>query len=315
MTDIYRPLVSIIVITYNSAEFLIECLDSVKNQSYSNIELIISDDCSSDSTLSLSQKWLALNNSRFVSARIIASKTNQGTSININNGFRAAKGEWIKSVAGDDLLLQNCIQDNITFVLKNNLIKVLQSKTHIIDANSKVIGSALELDSYFISRNASAADQHRLLLRKYISNTTTIFINRDVIEKHGYHDESIILMEDYPLWLTLTKSGHKIYFLDRYTTKYRTNLNSVSYDEGDTKIINSIYLYNVLTSQKYVLPELNGIELLIERYRLFIITAIMHSIFNRKNIINNFIWRVLYYPVKLSKKHELGKIYKEIDSL
>ena len=53
------PLVSVVVITYNSAKFVIETLESVKSQTYKNIELIISDDCSTDDTVERCRLWLA----------------------------------------------------------------------------------------------------------------------------------------------------------------------------------------------------------------------------------------------------------------
>ena len=56
-----EPLVSICVITYNSSKTVVETLESIKNQSYSNIELVVSDDCSPDNTVELVQQWLEKN--------------------------------------------------------------------------------------------------------------------------------------------------------------------------------------------------------------------------------------------------------------
>lgn len=55
------PLVTIAVVTYNSSQTILETLESVKEQTYKNIELIISDDCSSDNTTDICQKWLQKN--------------------------------------------------------------------------------------------------------------------------------------------------------------------------------------------------------------------------------------------------------------
>lgn len=64
-------LVSICVLTYNSSEYIIETLDSIKNQNYQNIELIISDDCSFDNTVILCTQWINLNRDRFVRVELI----------------------------------------------------------------------------------------------------------------------------------------------------------------------------------------------------------------------------------------------------
>ena len=153
-----------------------------------------------------------------------------------------------------------------------------------------------------------------ILLRKYVSNTTTLFIKRNTIAKVGYYDQSIRLLEDYPLWFKLTGAGVKIYYLDKFTTKYRTNYNSVSYDLGKHKIINSIYKYNILVSKKYIIPNIKGIERAIEIYRLYITSAFINSAINRDWYLGRTIWFLLYMPCNLSKKRSLSKLYKKIDA-
>ena len=63
----FNPLVSAVIITYNSAKYVIETLDSIKAQTYQNIELIVSDDCSTDETTTLVKEWLEKNGNRFES--------------------------------------------------------------------------------------------------------------------------------------------------------------------------------------------------------------------------------------------------------
>ena len=82
-----EELVSVVVVTYNSALTIVETLESVKNQSYQNIELIITDDASKDNTLKLCKDWLDQNGNRFPLFRIIESEKNTGVAA--RNGFRA----------------------------------------------------------------------------------------------------------------------------------------------------------------------------------------------------------------------------------
>ncbi len=107
------PLVSVVIITYNSSEFIMECLDSIAVQTYDNIELIISDDCSTDNTIALCKTWLSKYQGRFVNTELLEITENTGITKNINRGCKLAKGEWIKPLAGDDLLLPICIEKNI----------------------------------------------------------------------------------------------------------------------------------------------------------------------------------------------------------
>ena len=97
------PLVSVVVMSYNSAATIAETLDSIKAQTYQNLELIVTDDCSPDGkTLEIIQNWLDANGSRFVYADLVTTDKNTGVSGNINRGVAKSHGEWIKSIAGDD---------------------------------------------------------------------------------------------------------------------------------------------------------------------------------------------------------------------
>ena len=119
-----KPIVSIIVITYNSSKYVLETLKSALNQTYNNIELIISDDCSTDNTISICQNWLDENKYRFVDVKIVANKNNNGIPANCNRGINASTGDWIKLVAGDDVLCPNCISDNLFTVASNSNILI-----------------------------------------------------------------------------------------------------------------------------------------------------------------------------------------------
>ena len=122
MINNHSLLVSVVVITYNSEDYILECLESVKAQTYAGIELIISDDCSQDNTLKICKEWVDENKIRFVNIEIIEVKKNTGTTENINRACRLANGVWIKPIAGDDLLLPKCIEYNLKFSYGKKII-------------------------------------------------------------------------------------------------------------------------------------------------------------------------------------------------
>ena len=96
-----QPLVSIVVITYNSSKYVLETLESAKEQSYQNLELIISDDCSFDDTVAICRNWIAKNKERFVRIELLSVDKNTGIPANCNRGVKVAKGEWVKLIAGE----------------------------------------------------------------------------------------------------------------------------------------------------------------------------------------------------------------------
>ena len=93
MKDI--PLVSIIVVTYNSSKYILETLESAKDQTYKNIELIVTDDSSKDNTVELCKEWMQKNSARFVRTEVITVPQNSGIAANCNRGVNAAEGTCI----------------------------------------------------------------------------------------------------------------------------------------------------------------------------------------------------------------------------
>ena len=104
-----QPLVTVIVITYNSAKYVIDTLESIKRQNYDNIQLVISDDCSKDETFKICSDWIKINNSFSGGATICSTNINKGISGNYNNGLRFANGKYVKYIAGDDMLTDDCL--------------------------------------------------------------------------------------------------------------------------------------------------------------------------------------------------------------
>jgi glycosyltransferase involved in cell wall biosynthesis len=226
-----KPLVSIIVVTYNSAKYVIETLESIKSQTYQNIELIVTDDCSVDKTVEVCQEWVQNNTSRFARIEIITSLTNTGIPSNCNRGFFASRGEWLKCIAGDDALSDDCIEINLNHVLKEKEIEVLQTDCDVylenINAECFVRTTHLGL-SRFYSPSISSYQQYYMLLEKNQVAAPAIFIKRDLITKYKGFDEEFKLFEDLPFWLRLTKGGVKIYHYNHKTVKYRIRQTSVT---------------------------------------------------------------------------------------
>ena len=98
------PLVSVVILTYNSANFIIDALESVKKQIYPRVEIVISDDGSTDDTCSLAEEWIAKNSASFEMIKLISSFKNRGTCANYNLGVYNSHGEYIKTLDGDDRL-------------------------------------------------------------------------------------------------------------------------------------------------------------------------------------------------------------------
>ena len=131
------PSVSIAVVTYNSAKTILETLESIKVQTYPNLELIISDDCSTDHTVSLCREWVEKNKERFDRVELITAEKNTGVSANFNRAEAACQGEWVKPIAGDDLLMPNCIEECVNYAEKH-------PDAYAIFGRAKAFGASME---------------------------------------------------------------------------------------------------------------------------------------------------------------------------
>jgi len=105
------PLVTIIVVTYNSSRFVHETLASILTQTYSgHMEVLISDDHSTDDTPDICSQWIEANRQHFSRAEFIQPPKHAGICGNYNFALQHVKGEWIKYIAGDDILTPSCIE-------------------------------------------------------------------------------------------------------------------------------------------------------------------------------------------------------------
>jgi glycosyltransferase involved in cell wall biosynthesis len=254
-----NPLVSVIITTYNSTSFIIDTFESIAGQTWQELELVVTDDCSTDNTVEVSRQWMREKRDRFYRAELLTTVKNKGVSANANRGLRAAKGEWIKFLGADDTLKTNCIADNMEFVASDPGIKVLFSQVEVykdnFNANNllKTIPGVISPSGSILSTGISAESQYKmLLLSDRIHFTPSLFIHRDTLLSVGGFDERFPLLEDYPLWLNLTKAGHRLCFMDKVTVNYRRHSAAINNTNIDylikpnyfrTEKFRSIYTY------------------------------------------------------------------------
>lgn len=229
MSTTSPPLVSIVIITYNSSKYVLETLESAKAQTYQNIELIITDDCSTDNTVELCKEWIIKNGSRFVRSEVITIPKNTGISANCNRGLAVAHGEWIKYIAGDDILLATCIELYSEYVLNKPDISFLFSDLEFISERSEVIVPpswySISHDKFLLTPEQQYKE---LVVNGNFVLAPTSFINRvDLVKLNGF-DERIPNEEDYSLWIKATKSNIKLHYLAVKTVKYRINENGIT---------------------------------------------------------------------------------------
>jgi len=278
------PLVSVVVVTYNSEKTIFETLESIKNQTYKNLELIISDDCSKDNTVEICKQWLIKNNKSCINVQIVESSKNTGISGNCNRGYKVANGTWIKGTPGDDLLMEDCIENNINYVLNNNKSKIILSKTALI-------GESYKINKYKNLFNYGALNLNKknllyLLLVDNFVPASTLFIKKEIFIQLGGFDERMPLLEDWPFWIKALHNNINLSFNNEFTIYYRVSESSISLSSNPNPLyIKSInyFLNNYLPKYQWKTNKLLWVYYKVYQYR------------NNKRIIIRIISSLLLY--------------------
>lgn len=250
-----QPLVSVCIVTYNSANYVIETLDSIKNQDYLNIELIISDDCSGDNTVKLCSDWLEKNKSRFYNVSLLQVSANTGVTGNCNRALNVAKGKWIKFLGGDDILLENAISSYVDFVIRNKNIKhCVADRTRFDNVTSNVDSfRSIEISfkNVFFGKNVTAKQQKKILSKIFVGSGPSYFVSTEAIRSVGGFDERFSMQEDYPLFLKIIGSGFKMYYLPQYTVLCRQRSDSIVHTKNDERELLSKHERDMVMNYKF----------------------------------------------------------------
>lgn len=286
-----QPLVSIVVITYNSAKYVLETLESAYNQIYQNIELIISDDNSTDNTVEICAKWIEKCKDRFIRVDLITSPYNTGISCNCNRGIRLANGEWLKTIAGDDALDVECIDYYLKYIATNNHpIKIIQSNMNVYKNTFERSAFYYKQDNslnIFNNSSISYKQQYELLLRKNWISAPSIFFRKTLFDELEGFDENMPY-EDWAFFLKITKIGHKIHFLNKVTVNYRMHNESFSSNSGPL-LFNDFFIKNKLVYNKYSKNNLFLYERFFEEIEYTRKLIFIKFKLNRSNLFNRIV--------------------------
>lgn len=304
-----KNLVTIAVLTYNSSKTVLDTLDSIAKQTYPNLELIISDDGSLDSTVALVNKWIKTNSSKFIKSQVITVEKNTGIPANCNRALKAANGEWIKFIAGDDLLLPNCIEDFINFTNRKTEANVVYSNYYKFvsdnDNNIKIIGSKLDnkINDGF---NVPADQQLYYYIEKGFNISPATFIKIELAKNIGFI-EKYKFFEDTPFYVRVLKSGNKIFFLDKYTVLYRSDGDSVTREENRTHFYKQNFVDCYLSFRKdiiYSLYSWYNLHFWIKEYSFILQYKLTIKILKNKRTRMNLFF---YYFFKILNPYYLTK--------
>ncbi|WP_426190294.1 glycosyltransferase [Massilia sp. DWR3-1-1] len=241
-------LVSVVVATYNSELTIAETLESILLQDYPLIEVIITDDGSSDGTMASVHDWVELNAPKFERIVVLTANCNEGICRNVTKGYSRAKGEWIKPIAGDDLLTPESISTFALAAANSNhaVIVSMVAPFHSTLDNRREFGEPLPVvaDAELIK-----GDSKKLLAELHCRNQIPapgVFLKRQAIDESGGIDLAFKHLDDWPLWIKLLRLNYTFGMLPRVLVHYRVSELSISASRNFT-LVNRDLLNDLIT--------------------------------------------------------------------
>lgn len=226
-----NDLVSIIMPSYNTAEYIADSINSVIKQTYENWELIIVDDCSTDNTDEIVGSFL--KDSRI---RYMKNERNSGAAVSRNRAIREAKGEWIAFLDSDDLWDSRKLEKQIDFMNSHGYIFSYHDYVKI-DEESK------SLNIYVTG--PEVVDRKRMYNYDYIGCLTFMYSTKAI---GLIQIKDIKKNNDYAILLKLCKKAD-CYLLKENLAKYRIRKKSISHDSITKKLKSHYDLFRICDEQ------------------------------------------------------------------
>lgn len=217
------PLVSVAIITYNQKNFLQEAVESVLEQDYQSIEIVIGDDFSTDGTQELMLEYQKKYPEIFILKFAVK---NGGNTANANAVHFACTGKYIAWLGGDDLMLPYKLSEQVSFLESNPDYNIVYHNLEVFDSNS---GEHLRF--YNGKRDKHIGDVRKLIKYGTFNGACATMVRRSTSPLHG-HYSALLISADWPYWIEHLIPFGKIGYIDKVLGRYRRHDNNVSNPSG-----------------------------------------------------------------------------------
>ena len=204
-------LISIIIPYYKKKEFISETINSIKNQSYKNYEILIIYD---DENLTDLKYLKELANEK-KNIRILVNKKNSGAGLSRNNGIINAKGEFIAFLDADDYWHKDKLLKQLNYMIHKK-INFSHTSYYIVNKNKKIISV----------RNGRNFLEYKDLLSSCDVGLSTVMVKKKILMDNFF--PNLTTKEDFVLWLKILKTGEKLIGINEPLTYWRKSNDSLS---------------------------------------------------------------------------------------
>lgn len=215
-----QPLVSVHIIIYNMIDFIEETLRSSLEQDYDNLEVIASDDGSTDGTQDIIREFAARYPGRLVP---LIGNTNIGHTGNSNRGLAACKGKYIAFQGGDDVFLPGKIKAQVEWMEADER-RVLCA--HDYEAFDSATGNRLFLGSEHTPLTTGRGASH-IVRNGTVWGGLTVMVRAAAVPAHGF-DKHIPIVSDWIMWIDCLASGGEYGYVPGVLARYRRHERNIS---------------------------------------------------------------------------------------
>jgi len=226
------PLVSVFLPTYNQQEFIADSIDSVLNQDYENLEIVIGDDCSTDNTWQIVQEYQRKFPEKIKAFR---NHKNLGITGNCNEVLKRCTGKYVVYTAGDDLFLPGKISAQVAVMEKDPNVVLCYHDIEVFQSSNN---TTLRYWNHGPSSSKPITGPAIKVAEKLIENGTafmaalSVMARRCAIPLTGY-DVRVPVASDWLMWIEISANGgpeSKVQFINRVLARYRMHgANATSY--------------------------------------------------------------------------------------
>lgn len=209
------PKVTIVLPTYNGSQYLRASIESVINQAYKDLELVIVDDCSTDETLKMADDY-SERDGRIV---VIHNRINKKLPASLNIGFEKARGEYFSWTSDDNIYEKNAIEKMVRYLDTHKNIPMVRADMLLIDENSEVICESEQFDC------------HKMLTKNCVG--ACFMYRKSVAQSVGQYDETLFCVEDYDYWIRIMEQYGTIGNIKEFLYQYRWHHESLSSTKRD----------------------------------------------------------------------------------
>ena len=252
-----QELVSVIITVYNSQDYIGECLQSIINQTYKNLEIICVEDCGIDNSIKIIEEYIQ-NDNRI---KLIKHKKNRGCGGARNTGISNANGKYIYFIDGDDFIENNYIENLVNTIEKYNTDIVCNSKMLKYYKNNENKNCYIKNENDFILNKVFDFDEN--IVRKIMTSALCKIYKTDFLKSNNLYFPEKLKFEDFAFLHILKTQAKNVVFTYDSTYFYRQREGSLIHqyktkgDDFDSieaiKYIYDFYKTNDLLD-KYTIP-------------------------------------------------------------